>query len=246
MKLGIVNPERGAVLGHQALMSLESRGSGVWEKPITLVLTRDSTGKPALTAQTTIRLTATAERSKGRVTRILRKLEIPYQALYPTQPNGADSALAFSPSRSGKFITKHSVITIPKEVYEDIAQQKAGSTGSALAMAQLRLVHELFGSIDGWYDTTAVAVLADEAGTGIGQNAVYRTTGSKDPLKGIAWMYHEETNEFDATDVTKIYTGSNPNPNDMRTDNKPVLRGLLGHAPWDQESLVGEKKVTAP
>lgn len=242
MKLGIVNPGESSD-GLQALMSLESRGNGVWEKPITLVLTRDSAGKPALTAQTTIRLTATAERSKGRVTRILRKLEIPYQALYPTQPSGVDSALAFSPSRSGKFITKHSVITIPKEVYEDLAQQKAGSTGSALAMAQLRLVHELFGSIDGWYDTTAASVNKGNSGTGVSQNLVYRTTGSKSPSQGIAWAYNEQTNEFDVTGVAKAYTASNPDPNDMRTDNKPVLRGLLGHAPWDQESLVGEKVV---
>lgn len=239
MKLGIVNPN--ATAGIQALMSLESRGNGVWEKPITLVLTRDKNGNPALTAQTTIRLTATAERSKGRVTRILRKLEIPYQALYPTQPSGVDSALAFSPSRSGKFITKHSVITIPKEVYEDLAQQKAGSTGSALAVAQLRLVHELFGSIDGWYDTTTAVASTGSSATGVSSHAVYRTSGSKDASDGIAWSYNEQTNEFDITGVTKAYTATSPNPNDMRTDNKPVLRGLLGHAPWDQESKVGEE-----
>lgn len=244
MKLGIVNPTQGPARGNQVLMTLESRGAGVWEKPLTLVLTRDADGKPKLTAQTTIRLTATAERSKGRVTRILRKVEMPYLALYPTQPNGVESALAFSPSRSGKFITKHSVITIPKEVYEDVAQQRAGSTGSALAQAQLRIIHELFGSIDGWYERTPVEAVAGSDGK-LASSALYRVSGAGARgvnTAGVACSYNEGTNELDVTRITDAYL-QNPDSKDMRTDDKPVLRGLLGHAPWNSDSAIGEFTV---
>jgi hypothetical protein len=126
-------------VGTTVSVDLEAKGPGeyqvlpTWDYGITSVA---PVTKP-------VTLTRRMETSKRGVVRILRKVEIPYSALFPSDPATGSSNLKFSANRSKGMVSCHVVLTLPKECVEDFKAQVAGSVGRSLAARQIATVMAL-------------------------------------------------------------------------------------------------------
>lgn len=228
-------------------MDLEKNGKSFY-KPLTLKLDAD------LTAETTVRVWAETQKTGNRVTRVMFKTEIPYQGLYPINPAGQATVSAFSPARSGNLMTAHTVYTLPKEVYEDLAQQRAGSAGFTLAVAQVRALFDMHtrcaGGWRGFHNSWEKAFTSSGVVTGTDFNRHtlegHADTVSATPKKWAPIVrYDADSNVLDMTSITDLYR-TNPDPSDQRVDDVPLLRGILGHAPWADTKAIGDRKYQAP
>lgn len=97
-------------------------GSG---NPVTLEVTKPITFRES------------SETTRKGVVRIMRRVEIPYTALYPSDTVTGDSNLKVSPTRSRGALSVHIVLTLPKECVDDIKAQVAGQSGLHLAEMQV-------------------------------------------------------------------------------------------------------------
>lgn len=98
------------------------------------------TGAPNLVTRTEIRILNSAETSKKGVVRLMMKVSMPYSALYPSDTASGSSNLKFSSARSTGELSMHTVLTLPKELVNDIVQQKAGSAGQEVASSHIRFL----------------------------------------------------------------------------------------------------------
>lgn len=96
-----------------------------------------------------ITVTCSSEKAKGGTVRVLCKVNMPYIALDPLAAAGTVTNSQFDPSRSGKDITAHAVITLPKAAVEDLRGQRVGSDGIQCAQAQVGLIYGLLQSLLG-------------------------------------------------------------------------------------------------
>lgn len=184
-------------------------------------------------AQSRITHTHGSEVSTKGVRRIMMRVSMPYMALPPAGLAGESRNAAFSPSRSGREISVHTVITVPKEVYEDISQQRAGDPGVLLAEQQVfALVRQHLLDVFGLTVAGGSAIMV----------------GSRDDLKvgfytlqGRFMSGSESDALLDMSEIAKeLATGSTKGNGVTQVVAKsPLLRGICGLPMYAADAAVG-------
>jgi hypothetical protein len=90
---------------------------------------------PTLNTLATLRLRAESSTSKSGTRRVLVAVTLPYFSLDPEQYSNGVKRI--SPARSGKSMTAHVVLTLPKEVEQDIKGLYTGDPGTYVARSQI-------------------------------------------------------------------------------------------------------------
>lgn len=138
MKLKLTKLSKTSVASGEGsdVIALERNGSD-FVAPITLQLRPAAETLPAVSSQSRIKLTSACESTKNGTRRALMRTAVPYIGLFPANSQDGVSVSAVSSARSGKEISFHTVMTVPRECYDDIVNQKAGSEGYKLAVTQI-------------------------------------------------------------------------------------------------------------
>lgn len=191
------------------------------------VMPEPGNGKPM--ALNKVSVTSSAETSKGGVRRVLVRVEMPYMALDPTSVSGESTNLVYSPTRSGRKISFHAVLTLPKEAVEDLRGQRVGTPGVASAAGQVSLLANI---LIGCLQTLGCQPADLSAITIVNQRAV--NGGLK----------------YDAgANVLSPYVNANYNvvgvaPANVVAAQSLVVRALLGSSPLDPDTVLGEEPMT--
>lgn len=173
-----------------------------------------------------VSVTSSAETSKGGVRRVLVRVEMPYMALDPASVSGESTNLVYSPTRSGRKISFHAVLTLPREAVEDLRGQRVGTPGVTSAAGQISLLANI---LIGCLQTLGCQPADLSATTWINQRSV--NGGIK---------YDAETN------VLSPYVDTNNGvvgvaPSNVVAAQSLVVRALLGSTPLDPDTVLGEK-----
>lgn len=115
-------------------MTQEKDGSFTALIPVA-VPTGSAAGDSYLSTLATLKLRAESSTAKSGTRRVLVAVTLPYFSLDPEQY--ANGVKRISPARSGKPMTAHVVLTLPKEVEQDIKGLYTGDPGTCVARAQI-------------------------------------------------------------------------------------------------------------
>lgn len=194
-----------------------------------------------IAALSKVTVVASAEKSKAGVMRLLCKVNVPYMALSPNVVAGVQTNSQFDPARSGKDITAHVVMTIPKAAVEDLRGQRVGTDGVACAQAQVGLVRALlatlWGSLTGvtgksmapfTVNTSTAELVPNTYSPGddrTGNNVTYEPAVVND-IEGYAGI--------DGLDAT--HCGA-----DLSDPDSFLTRALIGLAPVNENATLGYK-----
>lgn len=211
-------------------ISLERNGSD-FVAPITLQLRPGSEKLPAVASQSRIKLTSACESTKNGTRRALMRTAVPYIGLFPANSQDGASVSAVSAARSGKEISFHTVMTVPRECFDDIVNQKAGSEGYKLAVTQIISALKLH-----------LALIGD--GTGRIQK-VKGSRGTKlDEVKKVYFAGVKFNSATNALSEENVYSqldsdGMNAYGLPQAVADQPWLRALTGLKPLADDAEVG-------
>lgn len=174
-----------------------------------------------------VSVTTQAETSKGGVRRILVRVSMPYMALDPASVDGNASNLTYSPTRSGRTISVHAVITLPREAVEDLRGQRVGSAGVASASGQIAMLQN-----------TLIGIL-EPLGNRLDTEDV---PGTKFV---IAALELDEVNNILTPTASSV--GSEPGTTEtmVTSADSLVTRALLGSTPLNSEQVIGKPIMAA-
>lgn len=168
-----------------------------------------------------VSITTQAETSKGGVRRILVRVSMPYMALDPSSVDGNASNLTYSPTRSGRTLSVHAVITLPREAVEDLRGQRVGSAGVASAAGQVALLQNILTGI-----TEVMGTPVTDAGQPDWKNAI------------MGLQYYEASNLLVIGNEHHMgLLGTSPAM--VTSADSVVTRALLGSTPLNTEVTVG-------
>lgn len=232
MKLKLTPKTDSAPAGTASGAIAMERNGGDFVAPITLQL-RPATGSmPAVASQSRIKLTSACESTKNGTRRALIRTSVPYIGLFPANSQDGSSVSTVSAARSGKEISFHTVMTVPRECFDDIVNQKAGSEGYKLAVTQIiaALKLHLVAIGDG---TGKVQETSGSAGSTLALTSASRYAGVKfDPVANV--LSEEDVYAHLRTPAADDIRAFPPNVADQ-----PWLRALTGLKPIADDAEIG-------
>jgi hypothetical protein len=219
MKLRVANPS-GA---NDPSVTFAPDGTGVLSA-IVNVKPDGANGAMALNKVSTI---TSAETSKGGVRRVLVRVEMPYMALDPASLAGSDTNLVYSPTRSGRKISVHCVITLPREAVEDLRGQRVGTPGVKSAAGQVSMLANILMGI------------LQQLGVSVADPTAMTTDETRWCVGGV--YYVPSTNVLGPVEQSSADTRLlGIMPSDVVAAQSLVARALLGSVPLDAEATLGK------
>lgn len=211
-------------------ISLERNGSD-FIAPITLQLRPATEKLPAVASQSRIKLTSACESTKNGTRRALMRTAVPYIGLFPANSQDGVSVSAVSSARSGKEISFHTVMTVPRECFDDIVNQKAGSEGYKLAVTQIIAALKLH-----------LALIGD--GTGKIQSTFANQGTNLDEVTKTCFAGVKFNSTTNALSEESVYSqldkaGTNADGFPQAIADQPWLRALTGLKPLADDAEVG-------
>lgn len=217
-------------------VSLEKM-DGKFVSPLKIVYKAATANQSAFEAQTEIDITAKAEAGGSGTRRVMFKVDLPYQGLYPANQADGATMSTFSPARSGRKMSAHVVFTIPKDAVDDITKQRAGAEGYTLAVQQLYTIQLLLNS------------LVRSAINGGLKNVDAYESGLVQSMDANTPTYDEQSNTLDLTKIRNAMKDQQAPTAEVEfypisISKSPLLRGISGLNPFPDEAVVGYKALS--